>query len=108
APVGGMLMGIRSRGQHAHSTMRILVSGDGAARSPGARSQMYAAIVVDGQAHPNALAQYGTTIFAKRRAISRRRGLTAKKGRPVIVEVFEHRRHIDGADSHILQSGIRK
>src|SRR5215217_5163256 len=68
-----------------------------AADCPGSCDEGDRAVVGDGQIGADAFAQSGPAILTESHGVARSRALPPEEWRPVVVEVAEQRRHIDGA-----------
>src|SRR6266849_10000633 len=77
---------------------------DLAADRPGTGDQMDAAVGLDRHRRPDPLAEGGATLLGERHAVAGRRRLAAEKRRPVVVEVLEDGRHVDGEDPDLRQA----
>src|SRR5690242_15054854 len=72
---------------------------------PRPRGEWNRAVVGDGQPTAQCFAELCPPLLIQRHHIDGCRTLAAKKWHPVVVEVAEDRRHIDGARLDVLESG---
>src|SRR5581483_8418622 len=77
-----------------------------AAHRPRSRHQLDATVALHGKAGAKSFPQGGSALVGERHAVAGRRGLPTEKWHPVVVEIAEHRRDVDGPHCHIGEIGI--
>src|SRR5262249_22698861 len=71
-----------------------------------ARDQMNRAVALDRQRCPETFAQHCLSVIGKRAAIGRSRALSAEERRQIVVEILEHRGHIEDATFRSVEAAI--